>query len=273
MTTTVSLATRSSQPVLKKGEVRASLLALLSREPHAVTELSKLLGVSKATVSYHLNTLVRAGQIKISSEEAAAQGFIKKYYIAVEQATSPLEEKYIEMLQRMAEKARMELRDYPLEPLGEKIRGFLLGALHVLQYVTNEKHGQILRNLGFQIGEGVISRRIRGHRLPAILRGVKEVLEGSNLGIVSIMEATNANATLRIFDCFECVNVPNIGEIQCSFDEGSLSGILQAKLGPFYSVKEVKCQGTGHPYCEFRIAKATRLNLGKQQAGMQATVP
>ncbi|MFQ5761394.1 MAG: V4R domain-containing protein [Candidatus Bathyarchaeia archaeon] len=261
MATTVSLFTRSSQPVLRKGEVRASLLALLSREPHAVTELSKLLGVSKATVSYHLNNLVRTGQIKIASEETAAQGFIKKYYIASEQASSPLEEKYVEMLHWMADKTRVELEDCELEPLGEKIQNLLMGTLHVLQYITKEKHGQLLRNLGFQIGENVLSRRIRGRRLPAILRGVKEVLEGSDMGIVSIMEATNANATLRIFDCFECVNVPNIGEIQCSFDEGSLTGILQAKLGPFYSVKEVKCQGTGHPYCEFRIGKAARSNL------------
>ena len=61
---------------------KSKILRLLGKRPMTETQLSKVLGVTKAAVGYHLHPLRDAGLIEINRYETGHPG-ISKYYTAV----------------------------------------------------------------------------------------------------------------------------------------------------------------------------------------------
>jgi predicted hydrocarbon binding protein len=47
--------------------------------------------------------------------------------------------------------------------------------------------------------------------------------------------------------------MPDMGKTLCPSDAGIIAGVLDKTLRKNHSVKEVKCWGTGHDFCEFEI--------------------
>jgi hypothetical protein len=61
--------------------------------------------------------------------------------------------------------------------------------------------------------------------------------------------------TIRIYDCFECVNIPVIGRSACSFDSGILDAIFSAHFKQDMESNEIKCYAKGDEYCSFVITR------------------
>ena len=51
----------SKHPQVRKGRVRENILNLLSQQPYSLTDLSRIIKVSKPTISYHLSDLLKNG--------------------------------------------------------------------------------------------------------------------------------------------------------------------------------------------------------------------
>ena len=59
---------------------RSAILRHLARSPMTETELSELLGLTRASVGYHLHLLSEAGLIRVERTEPEGHGILQKYY-------------------------------------------------------------------------------------------------------------------------------------------------------------------------------------------------
>jgi predicted hydrocarbon binding protein len=50
----------------------------------------------------------------------------------------------------------------------------------------------------------------------------------------------------------DCSGLPVTNETVCSYDEGFISGILEAYSGKKYDVKEIDCWANGNRICRFK---------------------
>jgi len=246
---------------VKKGDVRRAIILYLFKQPMTVTQLAKTLRVSKPTVTCHISKLKREGFVELTKVEVDKRGFQRRYYMIKESVKPRMinhkaEEKYKEVASSVINQLDMALRGKHLrEPLGNYINLAFLRMLHMVLYRSGVKLDGVLRDCGWKVGKEVISKHVNGSTFKEILTNVGKFWEKHELGRVKVIEIEEKHATIRIYDCYDCANMPNIGETICHLDEGMLDGILEAKLGDRYEVAEVKCWGNGYTYCEIRIDK------------------
>ncbi|MFQ5761403.1 MAG: V4R domain-containing protein [Candidatus Bathyarchaeia archaeon] len=239
----------------RKGDVRPGIVALLSKQPHSVTELAKLLRVSKATISYHVGILKKRNIAQLSSQEPERRGFVRKLYTATDTPSSPIEEKCDAFVTSTLEKLLKDLERSPPEEVGKRIQGTILSLFHVLQYVNKEKHARIVRAFGNRLARHYVTHKIHANTFMKAVSQLKMFYEKHDMGTVVVTELTRIRSRLRVYDCIECPNIPLIGAVQCSFDEGLMEGVLESKLCQRWSVDETRCKADGSQYCEFRIER------------------
>lgn len=76
------------------------------------------------------------------------------------------------------------------------------------------------------------------------------------LGEIDEFNKSDEVISFKVYECFECSHLPNIGQTVCKFDEGFLKNILELKLQiPLY-LKEMECVATGKRYCLFNLKPA-----------------
>lgn len=246
---------------VKKGDVRRAIILSLMEHPLTVTQLAKTLRVSKPTVTYHISKLKREGFVELSKVEVDTRGFQRRYYMIKESVklraiNHKAEEDYQKVASSVISQLDMELRGKRLrEPLSNYINISFLRMLHMVLYRSGVKLDGVLRDCGRKVGKEVISKHIIGSTFKEILSDVGRFWEKHELGRVEVVEMGENHATIRVYDCYDCANMPNIGKTICHLDEGMLSGIFEAKLGDRYEAVEVKCWGNGYTYCEIRIDK------------------
>lgn len=246
---------------VKKGDVRRAIILSLIEHPLTVTQLAKTLGVSKPTVSYHMSNLKREGFVELRKVEVDKRGFQLRYYMTKESIklrviNHKAEENYQKVASSVISQLDMELREKRLRELfSNYISISFLRMLHMALYKSGVKLDEISRDCGRKVGKEVISKHIIGSTFKEILIDIGKFWEKHELGRVEVVEMGENHATIRVYDCYDCANMPNIGETICHLDEGILTGILETKLGDKYEAVEVKCWGNGYTYCEIHINK------------------
>lgn len=60
--------------------VRREILRQVANKPQTATKLARKLHLTKPTIGYHLQTLLKAGLIKIERTEIGTHGILEKYY-------------------------------------------------------------------------------------------------------------------------------------------------------------------------------------------------
>jgi len=83
---------------------------------------------------------------------------------------------------------------------------------------------------------------------------LKKVLQDNLLGILEIEEFNMEKLffILTISQDLDCSGLESTGEVVCHYDEGLISGIMEAYTGKKFSVKEVDCWANGNGTCRFR---------------------
>ncbi|MEF9427465.1 MAG: hypothetical protein L0956_09995, partial [Candidatus Mariimomonas ferrooxydans] len=104
-------------------------------------------------------------------------------------------------------------------------------------------------NAGYNLGKNVFSKQVKSSGFDSVIGEIAGIWNELKLGKV---EQTGKN-TIRVKDCYQCHKMPDVGKPLCPSDEGIIAGILDTVLMKPYSVKETKCWGTGHDFCEFEI--------------------
>ena len=81
-----------------------------------------------------------------------------------------------------------------------------------------------------------------------------QFLEDNLLGILKIEEFHREKLSfiLTISQDLDCSGLESTGEVVCHYDEGLISGIMEAYTGKKFSVKEVDCWANGNGTCRFR---------------------
>ncbi len=208
-------------------ESKVKILEAL-KKPKTVTQLSKELKLSKATVSHHLKHLERLGFVKVVSTKLE-RNFIKKYYVS--RLHNP---------EFILPHEKLILEDFELS------RGELLRTLLRLLNVVSLNNSLLLKKVGFDVGYFAIAERVDDG-----LESLADLWEKLKLGKV----AEVSKEKFVVEDCYNCAHLPATGKPYCKIDEGIIEGVLRKKSGEVYEVEEVKCWGTGYDVCEFRIRK------------------
>lgn len=232
---------------------RVRILEFLSTGEMTNSQLARKLGLSKGTVSHHLKILEDAGIVHVARTQAETHGIPMKFY-SLKVELIPLKKVETWKYARLKKELKRRLRDAFTEKHAKEVNITLLRAIKsVIQTAEIDADG-VLFNIGEELGKEVFSERIEGDILKDILEEVARIWEELDLGRIKLaMDSTCVK--IRVFECFDCGGTPNIGRTFCFFDTGIITGILNTKLNGNYSVKEVKCSGTGYEYCEFEIKK------------------
>lgn len=214
--------------MMKIDESKMRILDVLVK-PMTVTEISKKVGLSKATVSYHLKSLEKIGLVKVESTKIE-KNFIKKYYVTV--LNNP---EYIFPQEGVI---LSDFRPNQIEFFRTLIR---------LLNLINLENEILLRKVGYDVGYFQISEMVNGE----LYSGLADVWERLKLGRVT----ESSKDKFIVEDCYNCSGLPAIGKPYCKIDEGILEGVLRRKTGEKFIVREIKCWGTGDEICEFLIRK------------------
>ncbi|MFX1318721.1 MAG: ArsR/SmtB family transcription factor [Promethearchaeota archaeon] len=130
--------------------INASILHRLSVKEHSLTELSKILGLSKPRISYHLKALEREHLI-VRTREEYHRGGVRRYY----KATIPLQWPKLTSLNRVEREAQ-------LLPIKTFLWGYLLGKIgsnkldfhHLISNDINEAAEEIAETFEQRIDKG-----------------------------------------------------------------------------------------------------------------------
>ncbi|WP_340026016.1 V4R domain-containing protein [Paenibacillus sp. FSL K6-1096] len=99
-----------------------------------------------------------------------------------------------------------------------------------------------------------IGRKI-GESLP--VTSVDELLhlfEELRIGIPRIIHSDERRLNIAVDDCF-CKGLPSLADerMVCDLEGAIIEGALCKILGRKVSVKEIKCNVTGHEHCEYEV--------------------
>ncbi len=76
------------------------------------------------------------------------------------------------------------------------------------------------------------------------------------IGQIVITNMSDEKVVFRLFDCFTCSDMENIGKPVCYFEAGILAGAVSSISKQDMDAVEVKCNALGDAYCEFEVTKA-----------------
>jgi len=92
----------------------------------------------------------------------------------------------------------------------------------------------------------------------AFVEEVQSLLSSLKIGILRVEKSDLAKMefTLTVAEDLDCSGLPVCGETICTYDEGFISGLLNAFSGKEFSVKEVDCWCSGDRVCRFDVKPA-----------------
>ena len=160
----------SKHPQVPKGRVRENMLNLLSQQPYSLTDLSRIIKVSKPTISYHLSDLLKNGIIEISGIKTGKGGFRSRLFVLKYNNNSKIiissnDSHYLELLSGIFEESKLEWTTNNKKELVINIQIFLYHAFRLLRNITKTRHHDVLRGYGIRIGKEVIVKNFNSKNL------------------------------------------------------------------------------------------------------------
>ncbi len=205
--------------------MRDEILRLLAEREMTVTELARSLGISKATVSHHLEKLQREGLVRVSREERV-KNFVRRFY-TVSIPNGGVGEAIVRAIKEAANRReRAEL---------------FRNTVRLLGYALLRVSPHLFKRLGYEVGYEL---GFEG----ANLEELAELWKSLGLG-----ETSCSRRELTVEECYFCSGLPKVGFTYCRFDEGFIAGFLSKSLGKNFEVREVRCWGLGDELCEFTV--------------------
>ncbi|MDR1580304.1 MAG: 4-vinyl reductase [Synergistaceae bacterium] len=118
----------------------------------------------------------------------------------------------------------------------------------------NEIANQHFRDAGFLAGTE-FARNILDLSVDfeTFIANLQKTLQEFKIGILRMedFDACTGNMVLTVGEDLDCSGLPVTNETVCFYDEGFISGILEAYTGKKYDVREVDCWANGDRVCRF----------------------
>jgi hypothetical protein len=226
--------------------IKTRILSLLqSNRGLNGSDIVLLTGKSKSTISAHLKDLINADIVDFKPD--TIDGRRKIFYI---------KSRYLGKLSRESEIDK-DLDDYLEEQVIKsddpfKFFKYIFRTLRVSLMTEGVNIDPILQNAGFKVGR-TFNEQLKSPVTEDLLQNIAQFWEKNSLGKVVV--ENNIPLTIRVYDCFECGDLPVIGRPACAFDSGILTSIFSQHFNQEMQVDEIKCYAQGDDYCCFEVTK------------------
>ena len=118
----------------------------------------------------------------------------------------------------------------------------------------SDKANEYFRDAGFLAGTEFARNTLNlTADFDTFIADLQKVIESLKIGILRIeeFEADTGSIVLTVGQDLDCSGLPITNETVCFYDEGFISGILEAYTGKKYDVREVDCWASGDRVCRF----------------------
>ena len=252
----------SKHPRVSKGRVRENMINQLSQQPYSLTDLSRILKVSKPTISYHLTNLVKEGIIEIAGPTSGRGGFRSKLYVLKHNLDNQLpssssDSHYLDLLSGIFESSKLEWTVEKNNKLGKDIQLFLYHGFRLLRNVTKTRHHDILRNYGKRVGKEVIGKKFSSN-LKENLTKLSEYFDENEIGNIKTALSDEKYHPEYKFQCLGCFQARENGGPVCNFTKGMIEGFLEFNYGDRYEIGERQKDGTLYESCVFPMRRTKK---------------
>jgi predicted hydrocarbon binding protein len=118
----------------------------------------------------------------------------------------------------------------------------------------SEQANEYFRKAGFLAGKAFAQNVLDLEAdFNSFISGLQQKLKELKIGILRMeaFDPENGDITLTVGQDLDCSGLPITNETVCNYDEGFISGILNAYSGKTYEVHEVDCWAKGDRVCRF----------------------
>ena len=108
----------------------------------------------------------------------------------------------------------------------------------------------------FKVGEQIgkqLAKLFESNELEPLIEEIKEFWLYHGFGEIRDFHKEGEKYKVRVYECYECKDMPNMGKPVCKVDEGVFTSILTIKLKRQFMVEEIQCMAMGCGFCEFDI--------------------
>jgi predicted hydrocarbon binding protein len=226
-------------------QARMDILSMLLKREMSFDELVASSGKAKSTVSVHLKGLVEEGVI--GSREDPDDARKKIFYI-----TSSY-------LGRLSKRKRVDrdMEDYISSYAAGSSDPFtffrlMFRTLRVSLLNEGIDIDPVLHDAGVKVGEA-LCRKVEAPEVEGLLENLAAFWKAQSLGKIEV-ESVEPLA-IRIYDCFECQELPPIGRPACAFDSGILESVFSRHFEERMRAIETACYAMGDDHCRFEVRK------------------
>jgi uncharacterized protein len=225
-----------------KGQVKVQILDSLCYKNMSFNEIVELTGKAKPTVSQHLRELVDEGLIRSTKDQGDAR---RKIFCINAELLGDLS---------CDREAKFNIEEYfsKLPQLKDPFEFYRLILRSLRAEFWNEgiNIDPILRNAGKRVGD-IFYKELKDCDLNQLLENISRFWENKQLGRIEIKNLDPL--TICVYDCFECKDLPEIGEPACAFDSGVLDSIFSKHFKRNVTTVETQCYAMGNECCSFII--------------------
>ena len=198
-----------------KGQIKVQILDSLCNKNMSFNEIVQLTGKAKPTVSQHLRELVDEGLIRSTKDPQDAR---RKIFCINAELLGELS---------CDREAKFDIEEYfsKLPQLKDPFEFYrlILRSLRTEFWNDGINIDPILRNAGKRVGD-IFYEELKDSDLNQLLENITRFWENKQLGRIEIRNLDPL--TICVYDCFECKDLPEIGEPACAFDSGVLDSIF-----------------------------------------------
>jgi predicted hydrocarbon binding protein len=128
---------------------------------------------------------------------------------------------------------------------------FRLGNLKKPVFMANSEKGTDII-AGIDLGANLVKEGLIkniddiGHFLAKYKIGILDIFKEEEIEGLKKLD-------LRVYECIECFELPNIGKPVCFFEMGMIIGILTEITNKKVNADEIRCWTSGYSFCQFDV--------------------
>jgi predicted hydrocarbon binding protein len=235
----IELFSTSSGVRAVQSPAHAEILAVLGPRELPFDEIVRLSGKAKSTVSVHLKRMEKEG---IVGSRADPEDSRRKIFFVRSPCVGNLSQGLV-----------LQDEDAGEPVIGDDPFGFYRYMFRIIR-VSLLSEGinvdPVLHNAGYRVGQHFYPE-VAESDLARILANLQKFWTEHNLGTIEVESLSPL--VIRVYDCFECGDLPEIGRPACAFDAGILRAVFSRYFEEDYDVDETACYAMGNDHCRFLI--------------------